>query len=122
MMKKLVLIGVKDLINRNCIFPELMIFGEPTNNEILVGSKGLLEYKLEFIGKKAHSSNPEKGISANMSAIKFLSELSEFYEKNIKIYKEERYEIPYTTMNIGLINGGSAANSIPANCSATLDL
>lgn len=113
--------GIKELVNMNCKFPELMIFGEPTDNEILVGSKGLLEYHLDFIGKKAHSSNPEKGISANLNAVKFISELNEFYEKEIKIFKEKNYEIPYTTMNVGIINGGSAMNSIPANCNVKID-
>ena len=53
-------------------FPEVMIFGEPTNNEALVGSKGLIEYEIDFKGLKAHSSNPDKGISANLNAVKFL--------------------------------------------------
>ena len=53
--------GAYDIINSNEKFPEFMIFGEPTNNDILVGSKGLLEYELNFIGLKAHSSNPRKG-------------------------------------------------------------
>jgi len=113
--------GINELVDINSKFPKLMIFGEPTNNEILVGSKGLLAYELEFIGKKAHSSNPEKGISANMNAIKFLTDLTEYYEENVKEYKEKRYDIPYTTMNIGIINGGSAINSIPANCKVMLD-
>ena len=113
--------GIKELIDMNCKFPGLMIFGEPTNNEILTGSKGILEYELEFVGKKAHSSNPEKGVSANLNAISFLSELVEFYENNIKPIKVNEYDIPYTTMNVGLINGGSAVNSIPANCKVSLD-
>ena len=113
--------GINELVNKNVKFPELMIFGEPTNNEILVGSKGLLEYHIDFIGKKAHSSNPEKGISANLNAVKFISELNEFYEKEIKIFKEDKYEIPYTTMNVGIINGGSAMNSIPASCNVKID-
>ena len=113
--------GIRELIDMKCEFPKLMIFGEPTNNEILVGNKGILEYHLNFIGKKAHSSNPEKGISANINAVKFLYELTEFYESNIKPFKEDSYEIPYTTMNIGIINGGSAVNSIPANCKVKLD-
>ena len=113
--------GINELVNKNVKFPQLMIFGEPTNNEILVGSKGLLEYHIDFIGKKAHSSNPEKGISANLNAVKFISELNEFYEKEIKIFKEENYEIPYTTMNVGIINGGSAMNSIPASCNVKID-
>ena len=113
--------GVYDIVNSKEIFPEYMIFGEPTNNEILVGSKGLLEYELDFIGLKAHSSNPERGISANMNAVKFLMELDDFYQKEIKIYKDENYEISYTTMNVGIINGGSAKNSVPANCNVVMD-
>ena len=37
--------GIYDIVNSNEVFPEVMIFGEPTNNEILVGSKGLLEFE-----------------------------------------------------------------------------
>lgn len=113
--------GANTIVRLGNKFPRIMIFGEPTNNEILVGSKGLLEYKIKFIGKKVHSSNPEKGISANLNAVKFLYELDEFYNKNIKIDKDENFEIPYTTMNVGIINGGSAVNSIPASCDITLD-
>ena len=113
--------GIYDIVNSKEKFPEVMIFGEPTNNEMLVGSKGLLEYELKFKGIKAHSSNPAKGKSANMNAVKFLSELDAFYEEKIKTFKEKSYEVPYTTMNVGLINGGSAKNSVPANCDVFVD-
>lgn len=113
--------GVYDIVKLKEEFPEFMIFGEPTNNEILVGSKGLLEYEFDFIGLKAHSSNPEKGISANMNAMKFLMELDEFYQKEIKGFEDNSYEVPYTTMNVGVINGGSAKNSVPANCNVAID-
>lgn len=113
--------GTYDIINTNEEFPELMIFGEPTNNEYLVGGKGLLEYELYFKGIKAHSSNPEKGKSANINVVKALNELNIFYENQIKTEKEDCFEIPYTTMNIGLLEGGSAKNSIPASAKACLD-
>ena len=113
--------GINELVNNNEKFPEYMIFGEPTNNELLIGHKGLIEYEVNFIGKKAHASNPQKGISANMNAVKFLYELDKFYNTNIKKDKEKAFEIPYTTMNTGIINGGSAKNSISAFCNITLD-
>jgi len=113
--------GIYDIVKTNEEFPETMIFGEPTDNEILVGSKGLLEVDISFRGIKAHSSNPAKGKSANMNAIKFLYELYEFYNKNINKDLNENYEVPYTTMNVGLINGGSAKNSVPAKCEVTID-
>ena len=113
--------GIYDIVKTNEKFPDTMIFGEPTNNEILVGSKGLIEFEIKFKGIKAHSSNPAKGKSANMNAVKFLYELDEFYNENIKKDLNENYEVPYTTMNVGLINGGSAKNSVSANCDITID-
>ena len=113
--------GIYDITDSNEIFPEIMIFGEPTDNEMLVGSKGLLEYELSFKGIKAHSSNPAKGKSANMNAVKLLFELEEFYNEEIKKYEQKSYEVPYTTMNIGTINGGSAKNSVSANCDVSID-
>ena len=98
-----------------------MIFGEPTYNEVLIGCKGLLECELNFKGKKAHASNPDRGISANLNAVNFLSELQQFYLENIKNKINNNYEIPYTTMNVGIMKGGSAKNSIPADCFVTLD-
>ena len=113
--------GIYDIVKSNEIFPKVMIFGEPTNNELLIGSKGLLEYELTFNGIKAHSSNPAKGKSANMNAVKLLFELEEFYNNEIKGYKQLNYEVPYTTMNVGTINGGSAKNSVSASCIVSID-
>ncbi len=113
--------GINELVKNNEKFPDFMVFGEPTNNEIVIGSKGLLQFDLYFKGIKTHSSTPDKGKSANLNAIHFLSELENFYLKNIKKDINMNYEIPYTTMNIGLLNGGSSQNSIPAKCYASLD-
>ena len=113
--------GINDIVKLNQEFPEIMIFGEPTNNEILIGSKGLLEIELQFKGIKAHSSTPDKGKSANLNAVKFINELDNWYKGNIKNQENKNFEVPYTTMNVGLINGGSAKNSISANCNVFID-
>lgn len=113
--------GVKDVINYEKSFPKTMLIGEPTNNEFIIGSKGLMEYKISFKGIKTHSSTPEKGKSAIMSAIAFINDLNEFYQNEIKVKIDERFEIPYTTMNIGKINGGSAINSVPDSCEFLVD-
>lgn len=113
--------GIKDIINYEKNFPEMMIIGEPTNNEIIVGSKGLMEYKISFKGIKTHSSTPEKGKNAIMSTISFINELKKFYENEIKNDLNQNFEIPYTTMNIGKIQGGSAINSVPDSCEFLVD-
>ena len=113
--------GIKDVINYENKFPSTMIIGEPTNNEIMIGSKGLMEYKIIFRGVKTHSSTPEKGKSAIMSAISFINELNIFYENKLKQDLNSNFEIPYTTMNIGKINGGSSINSVPDSCEVLID-
>lgn len=113
--------GIKDAIRQEKEFPDTMIFGEPTNNEIIVGSKGLMEYQISFKGLKAHASTPDKGKSAIRDAIGFMNELQEFYEVDIKKEQNTNFEIPYTTMNIGKIQGGSAINSVPDFCEFLVD-
>lgn len=113
--------GTYDLVNQNEKFPEVMIFGEPTDNKALIGCKGLLECDCFFKGVKVHSSTPDKGVSANLNAVKFIYEINEFYEKYIKNFNEPKFGVPYTTMNVGILNGGSAKNSVPAECYATFD-
>lgn len=113
--------GIYQLVNNKEKFPNVMIYGEPTDNIPLIGSKGLLEFELNFNGKKAHASEPNKGKSANINAIKLTNELNNYYEENIKVETNNKYEIPYTTMNIGIINGGIEKNSVPDKCFVTLD-
>lgn len=69
---------------------------------IILRSPYICLFKAEFIGKASHSSTPEKGINALMPAIKALNK--------IKVGKLDKGE---TTINIGLIKGGTGVNIIP---------
>ena len=112
--------GIKEINSLNIEIPENIIIGEPTNNVIMNGSKGLLEFKIEFKGKSAHSSNPKKGVNSIEECIEFLKELKGFYN-NLKIEIDKRFEIPYTTMNIGKIEGGKSINIVPNSCVVYID-
>lgn len=113
--------GVKEIIKSADTIPEYMIFGEPTNNIRCTACKGLFAIKLYTKGIKSHSSTPNKGRSANSLMLKFLTELEEFYNKIIKPDENNLYEVPYTTMNIGLLNGGSGINSVAKDCFSYID-
>jgi len=112
--------GIKEINNLNINMPENMVIGEPTNNEIMNGSKGILELKLNFKGESAHSSNPDKGVNAIENSIKFLNDFKLFYNM-IKLETDNRFEIPYTTMNIGKISGGKSINIVPSECIVEID-
>lgn len=113
--------GIKEVVLDEIKLPEYVIVGEPTDNKAMTGCKGLFSVKIFTNGIKVHSSTPQKGKSANLNMIKLLKELDEFYDKNIKVEKDYKYEVPYTTMNIGLLNGGSAINSVAASCMSYID-
>ena len=112
--------GIKEINSLNIEMPEAVIVGEPTNNELMNGSKGLLEFKLMFLGKSVHSSNPEKGENAIENSLKCLNELKTFYY-NLKTETDTRFKIPYTTMNVGRIDGGKSINIVPDNCEVYID-
>lgn len=112
--------GIKEIIQKENSFPNNIIIGEPTNNTIMNGSKGLLELKLVFNGISAHSSMPYKGENAIEKCIECLNELKVFYNQ-LKEDKSNVFEIEYTTMNIGKINGGKSINIVPNNCEVLID-
>lgn len=111
--------GIKDI--SNLIVPDNIIVGEPTNNIPVYGTKGVLELELVFYGIKCHSSTPDKGINAIYNCVDFINKIKNYYEKTIKKEINLNFEIPYTTMNIGMIEGGETVNSVPGKCMVTID-
>lgn len=109
--------GINELVERKTDFPKYMIIGEPTNNEIINGSKGLLEFKITFKGVSSHSSRPEEGVNAIENCISFISALKEYYNK----LKQETIDSKYASMNVGVINGGRSINIVPDSCEVLID-
>ncbi|MFA6532829.1 MAG: M20/M25/M40 family metallo-hydrolase [Patescibacteria group bacterium] len=69
---------------------------------IILRSPNICLFESGFNGKASHSSTPENGINALTLAIKALNK--------IKVGKLDNDE---TTINIGLINGGTGVNIVP---------
>ena len=109
--------GINELVNRNTEFPKYMIIGEPTNNDVINASKGLLEFKITFKGISSHSSKPEEGVNAIDNCVDFINKLKDYYSE----LKEETIDLKYATMNIGVINGGRSMNIVPDNCEVQID-
>jgi len=90
-----------------------LINGEPTESKLALGSKGALRAILKSHGRAAHSAYPEKGESAIDKLLEVLADL-----RRAEWPKEE--VLGATTMNIGMISGGVAANVIPPEAEAEL--
>lgn len=97
--------------------PRACIVGEPSSMDILVGHMGGYCYETLVTGRDAHSSQTEFGVSAIAAAgelIVFLNRLQE--EMRERGDPTGHFPGQYTTMNIGVINGGVASNIVPAEC------
>lgn len=102
------------------IFPclRLIIVAEPTDLKIGIAHKGVVVLKLNFIGKQAHSSTPQKGINAIYSAIRAIEEILNYQNSRVAIGNSL---LSRPTINIGKINGGTKVNSVPDNCQVELE-
>ena len=95
----------------------LIIVGEPTNLNLGLGSKGQIWFEVKFKGKAAHGSTPDKGKSAVLMAMNFISQIlePEFFVKNEKFF-------PKSTVNVGFLNADGPFNVVPDTCVAGLDI
>ena len=82
-----------------------LVNGEPTENKLVVASKGILRYELIARGKMAHSAYPELGESAIEALLDALDAIR-------KVPLPTDALLGPCTMNIGTISGGRAPNVI----------
>jgi acetylornithine deacetylase len=82
-----------------------IINGEPTENQLALGSKGALRYEVWTSGKMAHSAYPELGDSAINKLLDVLADI-----RLIPLPVDEL--LGPSTLNIGTLSGGRAPNVI----------
>jgi len=82
-----------------------IINGEPTENQLALGSKGALRYEVWASGKMAHSAYPELGESAINKLLDVLSDI-----RRIPLPVDEL--LGPSTLNVGTLSGGRAPNVI----------
>ncbi|RDW67820.1 Zn-dependent exopeptidase-2 [Coleophoma cylindrospora] len=92
---------------------ETIIFGEPTELKLASGHKGNTAITIRAKGKAGHSGYPELGRNANSMLIPALYALGK-----LELPWSEKYG--NTTMNIGRIEGGVAANVIAEDAMASI--
>ncbi len=92
---------------------EYLINGEPTDNDLAIGSKGTFRLNIKTSGKAAHSAYPEEGESAIEKLLDILEDVRHTRLPNDEFFGE-------TTVNIGTVSGGMALNVIPPRAEAGL--
>ena len=111
--------GIDYLLENNYVNPTYSVI--PDIGEYMKGidvaEKGRTQIKVTSTGKQAHGSTPEKGINAIIMMSDLIS-----YLKNIKFDYEEHPILGHPSINIGVIQGGAAANIVPGSCNISIDI
>ena len=88
-----------------------IINGEPTGNKLAIGTKGMLRLDIRTRGRMAHSAYPHLGESAIDKLLDILLEVR-------RLPLPEDPVLGPSTLNIGVISGGRAANVVPDEAQA----
>lgn len=102
--------------------PRFCIVGEPTMLHPAVAHKGKTAFKAVCHGQAAHSAAPERGVNAIYMACDLISKLR---QRQTAIAQnglhDAGYEVPYTTLHAGVIQGGTVLNIVPEHCEVELE-
>ena len=99
---------------------EFALVGEPTSLDIVYTTKGSLWATLQASGKAAHSSQPELGENAILNLTRSLDRLNRKFTARLASYTHP--VLGHSTLNIGVISGGSRPNIVPDFASAEIDI
>ncbi len=104
------------------ITPDYCIVGEPTNMAMVVAHKGIAVYRCRVHGKSAHSSLIGQGVNAISYASKLVGYVDTLAEElSARDDNDALFTVPYSTLSVGTIHGGTATNIVPNLCEFTFD-
>jgi acetylornithine deacetylase len=108
-------VGAKRLLGEKRLRARNAVVGEPTQLHPVVAGKGYALGEVVVRGKAAHSAFPEAGRSAILDAATLIGSIRKIGLR-AAMERHERFDPPFTTVNIGTISGGTAKNIVPAEC------
>src|SRR6267142_4038388 len=113
-------LGAKRLADDKPFIARYAIVGEPTSLQAMRAGKGYCLAKIKVCGREAHSAYPQIGVSAIFRAARLIERVEQI-AKELESDQSSAFDPPYTTVNVGLIEGGTAKNIIAGECRFTLE-
>ena len=101
----------KGYVPKVCLLPDS---GFGSNWQIETFAKGCWFARVTALGVNAHGSKPWEGDSANIKLVRALDAIGRLFEG--------RQRFDTATLNVGMMQGGTSVNQIPASAYATLDI
>lgn len=110
--------GAKHLQSLNALGEaRAIIIAEPTSNEPCFGHRGVLWLQMEYHGRAAHGSTPDRGENAVIKAARAVGQLDRF---NFDVTPHDHLGQP--SLSIGYFHGGHNINVVPDRAEIGLDI
>ena len=110
---------LKDRLNK----PRLAIIGEPTGMQVGVGHKGKHSFRCTVHGHEAHSSLVHQGVNAVEAAAELVAKLKEIARRKRDHGPfDPDFQPPYSSVHTGVIQGGTALNIVPRECTFDFEM
>jgi acetylornithine deacetylase len=108
-------VGASRLLAANVITARHVVVGEPTSLHPARAGKGYCLAEIKVHGKEAHSAFPSEGASAIYRAAHLIGKVEEIGRRR-RAERHDLFDPPFTTVNVGVVEGGVAKNIIPGEC------
>jgi acetylornithine deacetylase len=112
--------GSREFAVRHASDYQFAVIGEPTSLDVVHVTKGSLWATLRATGRAAHSSMPEQGDNAILKLTRSLDVLDRVLPPALAAFQHP--VLGGSTINIGLIRGGSRPNIVPDLAEAEIDV
>ncbi len=105
-----------DMLQAAPVKPRFCIVGEPTAMQVATGHKGKVALRATCVGREGHSALAPLALNALHLAADFVALV-----RDVQAYVVEHglrdgdYDVPYTTLHVGKLNGGVQVNIVPNN-------
>ena len=119
-------VGVRrllDILKDAPVKPRLCIIGEPTLMQAVTAHKGKLGFRVTAHGLEAHSSLAPIGVNAIYMASDLIGAIR-VIQKDIAEHglRDGDYEVAYTTLHVGKMQGGEVMNIVPNRCTFDFEI
>ncbi|OBZ95548.1 hypothetical protein ADU59_09085 [Pararhizobium polonicum] len=110
-------VGVRPMLDdiaARGIRPDLIVVGEPTSMQLGLGHKGKMAFHASIKGVARHSAEAPLALNALHLAADFITGLRRLQDDiEARGPREAGYSIPYATVHVGKLTGGTAVNLVP---------
>lgn len=113
-------LGVRSLLEAlrsSPVKPLLCVIGEPTELQPVLAHKGKVAMRCDVHGVACHSAHAPSGVNAIEYAAQLISELGRLGKAlQDEEQQDARFDPPFSTVQTGVIGGGTALNIVPEHC------